>query len=122
MLERMREAFVHQATVSMTPDADPAAVGATVTTALCGHWEHEPPCPLAPHHTSAVRDGDVVHVRMLFACEPEQEAEVRARIHAALAGGRGPLGRADTWVLRGSGPDDVQESERAHAGRLAAYQ
>jgi len=118
MLVRMRKAFVHQATVSMTPDGDPAAVGATLTMALCGHWEHEPPCPLAPHHTSAVRDGDVVRVRTLFACEPDREVDVRSRIDAALAAGRGPSGGVDTWVLRGSGRDEVHESERAHAGRL----
>jgi hypothetical protein len=113
----MRSAFVHRATVAMAPDADPAAVGAAVTTALCGHWEHPPPCPLAPHHTSAVRDGELVRIRTLFACEPEQEELVRQRIDTALSEGAGdtvPL----TWVLRDSGRDDVQQAERAHATRL----
>ena len=113
----MRRAFVHRATVAMAPDADPAAVGAAVTTALCGHWDHPPPCPLAPHHTSAARDGDVVRVRTLFACEPEQEDLVRQRIETALDAQGGVLQEA-SWVLRDSGRDDVQEAERAHADRL----
>ena len=36
----------------MEPDADVQAPGAAVTVALCGHWEHEPPGPLAPHWVS----------------------------------------------------------------------
>ena len=32
----------------MEPDADVRAPGAAVTVVLCGHWDHEPPCPLAP--------------------------------------------------------------------------
>jgi hypothetical protein len=111
----MRRAFAHEATVSMARDADAAALGAAVTVVLCGHWDHLPPCPLAPHHTSAVRDGDVVRVRTLFVCEPEQEDLVRERIHTALQAGA--LGDA-TWVLRGSGRDEVRQTERAHAGRL----
>jgi hypothetical protein len=99
----------------MAPDADPAAIGAAVTVALCGHWEHPPPCPLAPHHTSAVRDGDLVNVRTLFACEPDQEDLVRQRIDGALrAGATGDV----RWVLRGSDSDEVRAAERAHAGRL----
>ena len=113
----MRRAFVHRATVAMAPDADPAAVGAAVTTALCGHWDHPPPCPLAPHHTSAVRDGDVVRIRTLFACDPDQEHLVRQRIDTALSQEEGAVQEA-TWVLHDSGRDDVQEAERAHAGRL----
>jgi hypothetical protein len=111
----MRRAFAHQATVSMAPDADPAALGAAITVALCGHWEHPPPCPLAPHHTSSLRDGDVVSVRTLFACEPDQEQLVRDRINGALEAGA--TGDA-TWALRGSGKDEVREAEQAHAGRL----
>ena len=37
----------------MPAPADDGAPGAAVTVALCGHWEHPPPCPLAPHHTRA---------------------------------------------------------------------
>jgi len=111
----MRRAFAHQATVSMERDADPAALGAAVTVALCGHWDHPPPCPLAPHYTSTARDGDVVRVRTLFACEPDQENLVRERIHTALqAGATGDV----VWVLRGSARDEVREAEHSHADRL----
>jgi hypothetical protein len=56
----MREVFAHEAVVAMGADEDVGAPGAAVTVALCGHWEHDPPCPLAAHHTAAERDGDVV--------------------------------------------------------------
>jgi hypothetical protein len=44
---------VHAATLLMADAAaDAAAPGAAITVALCGSWEHPPPCPLAAHHTS----------------------------------------------------------------------
>ncbi len=63
---------MHAARIGLE-DSEPAAVGAAVTVALCGHWEHEPPCPLAPHHTSASPDGGVVQVRTIFVAEPRLE-------------------------------------------------
>jgi hypothetical protein len=75
---------------------------------------------LAPHHTDAVREGPVVHLRVLFACEPDRETEVRRRIDAALVGGQEGMPVAVTWSLLGSGPDQVLERERAHAARLVA--
>jgi hypothetical protein len=88
--------------VVLGPDGDPAAPGGAITVALCGDWEHEPPCPLAPHHTEATRDaGDRVRLRVLFTVEPEREAEVRSLIDSALASGRqsGPDGRVTTWTV-----------------------
>ncbi len=52
----MRLAFAHEAVVSMAAGADIRAPGAAITVGLCGHWEHEPLCPLAPHATAAQRD------------------------------------------------------------------
>jgi hypothetical protein len=75
---------------------------------LCGHWEHEPPCPLAPHHTAARRDGREVHLRILFATEPEREAEVRERIGRALT----------AWDIRSCATGALRPDEQAHAGRL----
>jgi len=69
----------------MEPGGDVRAPGGAITVALCGHWEHEPPCPLAPHSTGAQRSGDQVRLRVLFATEPSAEAEVRGRIEAALS-------------------------------------
>jgi hypothetical protein len=70
-----------------------------------------------------VTDEDgMVRVRILFATEGENEAEVRRRIDTALAGGEttGPSERPTRWQLRESGPSEVRASEDEHAGRLAA--
>jgi hypothetical protein len=118
----MRRAFAHEAVVIMGADGDVRAPGAAVTVALCGHWEHEPPCPLAPHHTAAERsgDGDEVRLRVLFAAEPAAEAEVRSRIEAALSrsGLTGPDGTTTRWRLHSARPAPVREDEREHADRL----
>lgn len=117
----MRAAFAHDAVVAMDADDDARAPGAAVTTALCGHWDHEPPCPLAPHHTTAERDGHLVRLRVLFAAEPGDEAEVRRRIDAALARGEvatpdGPVAR---WRVLHAGAASVRPEEEGHARRLA---
>ncbi|MFI9766181.1 hypothetical protein ACIHJG_04860 [Streptomyces sp. NPDC052415] len=116
----MRQAFVHEAVVGMAPDGDAGAPGAAITVALCGHWEHEPPCLLAPHHTTAERVGGEVRLRVLFAAEPAAEAEVRGRIEAGLARGclDGPDGVTTRWRLKVAGPGVVREDEAGHAERL----
>ncbi len=81
----MREAFAHEAFLRMEAGADTRAPGAAITVALCGHWEHPPPCPLAPHRSHARRVAGTVHVRTLFAVEPSLEGSVRQRIESALA-------------------------------------
>ena len=98
----MRQPFAHDAVITLAPDADIAAP--------CGHWQHPPPCPLAPHHTAAQRRGAQVHLRILFATEPEREAEVRTRIGRALA----------AWEVRSSAAGALRQEEQAHAGRLVA--
>lgn len=105
----MREAFAHDAVLTVEPDADTAAPGGAVTVALCGHWEHEPPCPFAPHHTRAARHGRDLHLRILFATEPEREADIRTRIREALAA---------RWRVRSCEPGAVRPDEADHAARL----
>jgi len=119
---RVRKAFAHEAVVAMAADADVRAPGAAVTVALCGHWDHEPPCPVAPHHTAATRDGGEVRLSVLFVATPADEPEVRTRIEAALAAGQstGPGDVVTAWSLVSSAPGEVSEAERAHAARLAA--
>ncbi len=70
----MREAFAHEAVLVMEPDANVRAPGAAVTVALCGHWVHEPPCPLAPHHVGAEEHDGELRVRIVFAAEPDAES------------------------------------------------
>jgi hypothetical protein len=70
----------------MEPDADVRDPGAAVAVALCGHWDHEPPCPLAPHRVRADEEGGELRVRILFAAEPDTEPEVRHLIGLALSG------------------------------------
>ena len=103
---------------SCPPEADERVPGAAVTVALCGRWEHEPPCPLAPHHVRADRSGGELRVTILFAAEPDAEPEVR-RLELALSG-QWPLPGSLTaaWRLTGSRASDVTAAEEAHAGRL----
>lgn len=115
----MRQAFAHEAILVMEQEADERTPGAAVTVALCGHWEHEPPCPLSPHHVHADRSGGELRVRVLFAAEPGVEREVRRRIERALAGRwRFPAGFTTPWRLRESRPGDVSPEETGRAERL----
>ena len=118
----MRAVFAHDAVLAMDSDQDLQAPGAAITVALCGSWEHAPPCPLAPHHTTAERDGDAVRLRVLFAAEPGDEPEVRRRIAAALAAGEvvTPVGDVARWRVTAEGPGEVRSEESDHGRRLAA--
>jgi hypothetical protein len=118
----MRECYAQDATLSMPPGSDIGAPGAAITVALCGHWQHDPPCPLAPHHTSATRVGESVRLRTLFAVEPSRLSEVRDRIARALGAGFlvGPDGVESRWTLRRCDPSPVSPDEAEHARRLAA--
>ncbi|MGW2934537.1 hypothetical protein ACWDA7_22375 [Streptomyces sp. NPDC001156] len=116
----MRRAFAHDGVVRMAADGDVRALGAAITVALCGHWDHEPPCPLAPHHTSTERSGDEVALRVLFAAAPESEADVRSRIETALSRGEfeGPDGVTTRWQFCGAQPSAIRQDELEHAERL----
>src|SRR5215216_5403688 len=115
----MRRPFVHEAELACEPDADDRASGAAVTEELCGSLDHEPPCPVAAHHTAVVRrDGDVA-VRVLFACEPADEAQVRSRIDEALGDAyAGTDGLTSCWQLIESHVAQVGADEAEHAARL----
>jgi len=100
-------AYVHEARLVVSPDVDPASVGAEVTVALCGHWQHDGPCRW-PHNNSL----NANYFRTIFICTPDDEPEVRRRIVAALSGD-------DRWRLESEGRRDVAEDEQDLAARLA---
>jgi hypothetical protein len=116
-----RTAYAHDAVVILDPGGDSRAPGGAITVALCGHWDHEPPCPLAPHHTDAVpADDGTVRLRVLFATEDEER--VRELIGEALSSGRltGPDGRVTRWMLKSSAAGTIRPEEADHAARLVA--
>ena len=122
----MRAPYAHDAVVRVAPGGDLAAPGGAITVALCGGWQHAgEPCPLAGHHTTAERVGgagsDEVRLRVLFAAEPGDEAEVRRRIEDALASGTvtGPDGGTRSWRPGSAAPGTVRADERDHARRLS---
>jgi hypothetical protein len=114
----VRQAFAHAAVVDLTPGADERALGGAVTEALCGELDHEPPCPVAPHHTSVTGTGGRRRVRVLFATD--DEPVVRRTIDAALGAGTydGFDGRTHGWTLRSSTPTAVGDTEAGHAAQL----
>jgi hypothetical protein len=104
--------FVHTATLRLDEGADPRAPGGAVTVALCGHWEHDGPCRW-PHHTGIDAEGDTHLVRTVAAAPPQEEGDVRRRIHDALAGD----GR---WTVLSDGPGRLTEDEVALTAGWAA--
>ena len=109
----MRSAFAHDAVLQLEDGGDDRAPGGAITVALCGSWDHDPPCPLAPHHTAVTRSGSEVVLRLLFATAPENEARVRSLVEEALAQGEG-------WRLVRAEASEVRPDERDHAERLLA--
>jgi hypothetical protein len=116
----MRQAYAHNAVLSMDAHGDIRAPGGAITVALCGSLEHQRPCPLAAHHTWAERDGGAIRLRILFAAEPANEADVRLRIDQALRTGSfaAPGGVVTEWRLVSSEPADIAADEQDHAERL----
>ena len=116
----MRQAYAHDAILIVSPDGDTRAPGGAITVELCGRIDHEPPCPLAAHHTHAERAGDEVRLRVLFATEPDRSGDVRLGIDRALRAGTfvGPDGTTTTWRLRESRSGDITPAEQDHAKRL----
>ena len=109
----MRQAYAHEAVLILEDGGDERAPGGAITLALCGRWSHEPPCPLAPHHTRVHRVGRELNLRLLFAAEPADVARVLSR-----GWGDSPEGSRTTWELLESEPSSVRDEEEAHAQRL----
>ena len=109
----MRQAFAHEAELLMRPEAGVRAPGAAITVALWGRWDHDPPCPLAPHHSQAERSGSEVRVRTVCAVEPDNEnccAAARRQRAAGWTVGRAgwrdhSLVATPQYPRRGIGPE-----------------
>ncbi|MFN7917859.1 MAG: hypothetical protein U0Q55_21105 [Vicinamibacterales bacterium] len=118
-----RHPYVHEAEIELRAGVDPRAVGAAVTVALCGHWEHEGPCRW-PHNNQTQEfqssefrlqigesQSQRLGFRTLFVCEPEEEPEVRAKIRAALHESR-------DWRVLADRERPIAATEQELAGNL----
>lgn len=116
----MRQAYAHEAVVVLPEGADTRAIGGAITVALCGALEHEPPCPLAAHHTAAVESDGEVRVRVLFTADPARVDDIRDRIDAVIEAGTftGPDGTTTRWRPMKAGCVRVAPADRDHARRL----
>ena len=104
-----RSVYVHRAELKLRTEDDPRAPGGAVTTALCGHWEHEPPCRW-PHNNSEPECAGRTGFRTVFVATREDESEVRQRIESAL--------RSGPWELISTTADQPDEHEAALGERL----
>lgn len=118
-----RQAFAHDAVVVMQEGDSPNAPGGAITTALCGGWDHAPPCPLAPHYVSNAAQGETVSLRVVFATEPSNEQRVRTLIGQALAAGQltVPDGGTARWVLRSASAGSLRGDEQDLAADLITH-
>ena len=107
-----RRAYVVEADVRLPDDADPAILGTTVTTALCGAATHAGPCRW-PHHNDHERVGQRIRFRTLFVVDPKDEPEVRRRIETALRSDE------EEFTVIATRTRDVAPSERELAQRLS---
>jgi hypothetical protein len=107
----------------MQSGGDPNALGGAITLALCGSWDHPPPCSLAPHYVTSTSIGETVTLRVLFATEPANEQRVRALIGKALMTGHlaVPDGGAAIWQLRCESAGEIRADEQDHAAQLVAH-
>lgn len=119
----VRCAYAHDAIVVLHPGGSPNAPGGAIAQALCGSWDHPPPCPLAPHHVANQVVGDDLVLRVLFAAEAADELRVRRLIDEALAAGEltGPDGLVTKWRLKSAAAGQVRSSEQSHAAELIAH-
>jgi len=82
------ETFVVGALIDLHAGCDGAAVGAAVTTALCGHYEHEGACRW-PHNNAIDASRIPARFRTLYVADPAEVEMVERRVRDALETGSG---------------------------------
>jgi hypothetical protein len=103
-----RTGHLHEATVRLEADTDPAAVGAAVTVELCGAVDHPGACRW-PHNNEISADG--VSFRTVFVASAPDLDDVHGRISLALRSARG-------WTVVSDGPRELTAEEHELAARL----
>lgn len=106
----MHDTFVVEAELELDEGFDPAAVGAAVTTELCGHWEHEGPCRW-PHNSAIDAERAPARFRTLFVADEAEAEHVRKRVETVL-------GDESGWRLVAVRERGVTDSERPLVERL----
>lgn len=97
------------ASIEVPTDSDSASIGATVTSALCGHWEHDGPCRW-PHNNAIDASTSPAQFRTLLVAETSEAAAVATQVQSALANGE--------WTLVSTRLRDVAASEAELAAHL----
>jgi hypothetical protein len=104
-------AFVVRAEIELGPDVDSRAPGGAVTTALCGHWEHNGPCRW-PHNNRIDTADTPAQLRIVVVTDEATRGDVARLIESAL--------RDDPrWSVLGCDVDGIRPDEAALARSLA---
>ena len=107
------QVFVQQVELVLDEGADPAAPGAMVTVALCGHWDHEGACRW-PHNNGMDATTVPAKLRVIFVAAPDEADDIRASIGRALR-------EAEGWTVVSSEVARVEDGEAGVVeGLLAA--
>ena len=106
------DTFVIAAAVRLRAGCDPGALGAAVTTKLCGHWEHEGPCRW-PHHSGIDVDRTPARFRTLFVADGDDADLVEHRVREGLAS-------SPEWEVVSIERCAVSDGDRDLAQRLLA--
>ena len=103
--------YVHEVVILFAEGTARQAVGAAVTTELCGAAEHHGPCRW-PHNNAMTASDEVTVFRTVFIAAQSEERLVRTRIRAALRS-------SDEWTVKSDRIGSLTSDERALAARLA---
>ena len=105
-------AFVVAASVRLKNDGNPDALGAAVTTELCGHWKHDGPCRW-PHNNAIDTDRTPARFRTLFVAADDEASLVEQRVRDALTS-------SNDWEVLSIERHPIANRDRGLAQRLLA--